>query len=154
MERHELERMLLDPDSLKKFIERATAFRKTFGEVGNGSGNPASRIMPVKPQDHARRPTADEVQSNDGNFTVRSGANFSIAQFLSAERGSDLQTDLRLARKACSDKPSDANWLFLEIAITQLTSQRVLDEKGEKAVEDAINVLTTADRPNKAKGDG
>lgn len=152
MERHELERMLLDPKSLKRLVRRAKEFREKFGEVGVCSGQPASRVMQVDSPGHHRRPSADEARSDDGNFTVRSGANFRVASFLSAERDSDLETDLRLARKACADKPSDANWLFLEIAITQLTSQRVLDEKGEKDVEDAIKVLISADRPKNEKG--
>lgn len=154
MERHELERMLLDPESLKRLTKRAQEFREKFGEIGNSSGNPASRVMPMKPQDHAQRPTAAEAHANDGNFVVRSGANVAVTSFLSAERGADLLTDLRLARKACYDKPTDANQLLLELAINQLTSARELDEKEQKDVDDATKVLISADQPKVARSSG
>ena len=153
MERHELERMLRDPKIQNWLGRSAKEFREQFGDIGNGPASAASRVKAVESRAYDRRPTADEAKSNDSNFTVRSGANLTVARYLSAERGSDLETDLRLARKACSDRPSDANRLFLEIAINQVISSRALDEQGEKAIEDAIYVLTYADRPERAKAD-
>lgn len=150
MERREFERALLDPQFVKRLAKQAKRFQDSPGELRLGSGHPVSRVAQVEPTAYARRPTAEEAQANDGNFVVRSGANVAVTSFLSDERGADLLTGLRLARKACYDKPTDANRLLLELAINQLTSARELDEKEQKDVDDAMKVLISADQPKVA----
>ena len=154
MERSEFERALLDPQFVKRLAKQAKRFQDSPGELRLGSGRPVSRVAQVEPTAYARRPTAAEAHANDGNFVVRSGANVAVTSFLSAERGADLLTDLRLARKACYDKPTDANQLLLELAINQLTSARELDEKEQKDVDDAMKVLISADQPKVARSSG
>lgn len=148
MKRSEFERALLDPQFVKRLAKRAKRFQDKPGEHRLGSGHPDSRVDQVEPTTYAKRPTAEEVQANDSNFVVRSGANAAVANFLSVERGADLVTDLRLARTVCYDKPTDANRLLLEIAINQLTSARELDEKEQKDVAEAMKLLISSDRPN------
>lgn len=150
MEQREFEQALLDPQFMKRLAKQVKQFQDSQGELKVGSGQPVSRIKQVEHTTYARRPTAKEAQANDGNFVVRNGANVAVTSFLSAERGADLLTDLRLARKACYDKPSDANRLLLEFAINQLTSARELDEKEQKHVDDAMKILISEDRPKVA----
>jgi hypothetical protein len=150
MERGEFEQALLDPQFVKRLLKQAKRFQDSPGEHRLGSGHPVSRVKQVEHTAYARRPTAEEAHANDSNFVVRSGANVAVTSFLSAERGTDLLTDLRLARKACYDKPTDANRLLLELAINQLTSARELDEKEQKDVDDAMKVLISEDRPKVA----
>jgi hypothetical protein len=150
MEQREFERALLDPQFVKRLAKQVKRLQESPGELKFGSGQPVSRVKQVERTDYARRPTAKEAKDNDSNFLVRSGGNVAVTSFLSAERGTDLLSDLRLARKACYDKPTDANRLLLELAINQLTSARELDEKEQMHVADAMKVLISEDRPKVA----
>ena len=66
--------------------------------------------------------------------------------------GAATRNEFRLARKAFFDESSDANLLFLEAAINQVTSKRALDKEGERVVEDAIQAFISGDQPKNAKG--
>jgi hypothetical protein len=147
-----MERLILDPERLEKLTRKARDLRERLGDIGNGSANPASRVAPVEPRAHETRPTAEEVKADYENLTVSTGMNFAVARFLFAERGCDSETNLRLARKAFFDESSDANLLFLEAAINQVTSKRALDKEGEKVVENAIQDFISGDQPKNAKG--
>jgi len=154
MKRHQMEAMIWDPEGLAKLTRMVQDLRPTVGEIGKGSAAPVSLVMPAEHRTHDDRPTVDRRQAKHVDFAVTSGVNFGIARFLSADRGSDSVTALRLASKACATKPSDANLLFLELAINALTSERALDDKQERAVEDAIKIVISADQENAKGSDG
>jgi hypothetical protein len=149
MERYELERMLLDPDALKKLTEMAKELEEKHGRIEATSNRSASRVRPVEIRPYEMRPTTDEIRANDRNYAVTSATNRNVARFLTASRETDPLSLVKLAAQMCKDEASDANRLYLEVAINQVSSEQALDEKGKRIVKEAIQVLISTDAPEK-----
>ncbi|HEY4674246.1 MAG TPA: hypothetical protein VIH03_08775 [Nitrososphaerales archaeon] len=79
MKKIELERMLMDPEGLKKLSERASTIKQKYGE---GSGKPAFKIQAAKPLTHQVRPTPDEARANDLDHIERQDLLANIGRFL------------------------------------------------------------------------
>ncbi len=140
MKKQDLEKMLMDPEGLKKLSERALAIKQKYGEAGSGA-QAASRIRPVQPLAHEIRPTLDEFRANDLDHFERKPALANIERFMPELAGKDPREALSLLVSRCKETRSAGNQLLVEDAINRLTTQGELDEYAEKVVGDAIKLL-------------
>lgn len=157
MKKQELERMLMDPEGLKKLSERALAIKQKYGESEAAEGQPVLRQQLVELQSHKPRPTPEEMRFNDDDHFARGvplaePGRFPLSQIaglLPALEKAGPPEILEKLTARCRAEPSPANQLLLEDAINQLTTIGELDERTEKLVQQAIDLLAQAG----AKGD-
>jgi hypothetical protein len=138
MKKLELEKMLMDPDGLKKMSERAIGIKQKYGEV---EAQPVSKIRPVEPLSHEPKPTTDEIKANDLDHIERRNLLANIEHFLPEMTKKGPKEILSVLTSRYHENPSINNQFLLEDAINRLTSQGELDEKSEKIVDEAIKTL-------------
>lgn len=140
MKKQEMERMLMDPEGLKKLSERALALKQKYGET-DSRAQFTSKIRRVEPVPHEIRPTTEEIRANDLDHFERRAVLGSVERFLPDLATKGPKETLSLFASRCKDSPSFNNQLLVEDAINRLTTQGELDDKTEKLVTDAIKVL-------------
>lgn len=143
MKKLELERILMDPEALKKLTERANMLKQREGEFGRTLGQPASIIQHSAPLPHQIRPTQDEIQANDFHIE-RKNLLANIGRFLPEMEKEDPKKILSILIDKCSKDPSEANQFLVEDAINRLTSVGELDKEAENLVAKAIETLSLA----------
>ena len=81
MKKQDLEKLLMDPEGLKRLSERALAIKQKYGEAGSGA-QAASKIRPVQPLAHEIRPTVEEIRANDLAHLERKPVLANIERFM------------------------------------------------------------------------
>ncbi len=150
MKKQDLEKMLMDPEGLKRLSERAAGIKQKYGEP-DSAAQFASRIRPTQPLASEIRPTAEEVRLNDLDHFERRPVLANIERFVPELAGKDPREALSILVSRCKEKRSAGSEFLVEDAINRLTSQGELDEYGEKLVADAIKMLGS--EPGKAEKD-
>jgi len=142
MKKLELERMFMDPEGLKKLIERANSIKEKEGVAGRTDGNPTEKIRVIETLFHEVRPTPEEIKKNSEDFLVGRCLLDDIGRILPELEREDPKGVLKILTEKCKKDPSEGNQLLVENAINRLTLG-VLDAEAEKLVDGAIEVLTT-----------
>ena len=149
MKKIELERILMDPEGLKKLSERANTIKQKYGE---GRGKPAFKVRNVQPLRHQVRPTPEEIRANDLDHVERRDLLAKISRFLPELAKENPKSALELLTRRCREKPSRANQFLVEDAINRLISQGKLDSPTERLVDEAIEVLGSVSKPTEETG--
>lgn len=142
MKKPELEKMLMDPEALKKLTERANAIKQKYGEALETGG----KLRAMEPLAHEVRPTPDEIQANDLDYVERRNLLANIGRFLPELEKEDAKKALSILTDKCRKDRSEVNQFLVEDAINRLTSVGELDGETEKLVGRAIETLTSIEK--------
>jgi hypothetical protein len=151
MKKLDLERILMDPEALKKLTDRANMFKQREGEFGRTQGQPASIIRDNVPLPHQIRPTPDEIRANDFDHVVKKNLLANIGRFIPEIEKEEPKKILSILTEKCRKDPSEANQFLVEDAINRLTSVGELDKDAEKLIDKAIEMLSSAKKPEEQK---
>lgn len=149
MKKLELERMMMDPEGLKKLSERASTIKQKYG---NGSEEPVFKVRNVQPLPHQVRPTPDEIKSNDLDNVERQDLLANIGKFIPELAKETPKSALKLLSQRCSKNPSRANQFLVEDAVNRIISQGKPDSATEKIVDEAIKMLGYPSKSTNDKG--
>jgi hypothetical protein len=150
MEKSEIERMLLDPEALKRLGDVGQAIDREIG-IGRAPTKPATSIRPVGPSPSAIRATAEQVRANDLENVQRRGLLADIGRTFPELAGETPQGALSALTDRFRNDPSDVNQFLVQDAINRLTHVGELDQVSKRLVSSAIEALTSA-RPSEESG--
>ncbi|MBF2021789.1 MAG: hypothetical protein IGR93_17250 [Hydrococcus sp. C42_A2020_068] len=162
MKKIELERMLMDPEGLKKLTERASQIQEKYAEsqekYAESEGTELSQQKAAEPLPGQIRPTLEESQFNDDDHLGRGNLLSNLKLFFPELENMDARQALQMLTERCSREPSLANQLLVEDAINWVISgvdrerkagapgQKSFrierDREDEEIVEQAIRVLS------------
>jgi len=148
MKRIDLEKMLMDPEGLKKLAERASELKQKIGVLGMTEGK-VGKLRQVEPRAYEERPTPDEIRDNDYNFLTNSDFTANLTRLVTEIEQDDIKKALIAFTAKCKKDSSKANQLYLEDMINRVVSQGELDNESENLVNEAIQVLESAGAPAK-----
>lgn len=144
MRKLDLERMLMDPEALKRLTDRASAIREREGEFGRTQGQPASQLRAVEPLAYEVRPTPEEIRANDDDHPpVKRNLLADIGRFFPELEKEDPRRVLSILTDRLSEDPSQAGQFLVEDAINRLVSVGELDGEAQKLVDEAMRTLNS-----------
>jgi hypothetical protein len=149
MKKPELERMLMDPEGLKKLTERANNIKEKEGITGRTDSNPAFRFQAVEPLFHEIRPSPEEIKANSEDYVAAKPLLIDIGRFVPELEKEDPRKVLSILTERCKKDPSECNQLLVENAINRLTFGGALDKDTERLVTEAVEMLTTPKKTGK-----
>jgi hypothetical protein len=149
MRKYELEQQLMDPDGVKRLVERATGIKERYGGSGEAQGDEAERVKRMAPTlTSARPPDTEDVQNGDFDFITMSDLTISLTRFVAeAQDVDDPRRVLKAVTDRCKGNPSESNQVFLQDAINELITTCELDSESAEILNDALEVLESAGRP-------
>ncbi|KAA3658171.1 MAG: hypothetical protein DWQ04_25930 [Chloroflexi bacterium] len=138
MNKKELEKMLIDPQEVKKFskviktclkdeekYERLTSFIKVHDSI--------NRVKLTK----------EEILRNDNDYIESPNLLNNMGLILPELKQENKKNTLKILTDRCRKDPSIANQLLVENAINQLTIRNEIDTEAEQLIERAIELLST-----------
>lgn len=158
MKKLELERMLMEPEGLKKLAERASQIKEKYGDSTEAINGEVTRQKAVELSPDQIRPTYDESRFNDDNHFGRGNLLSDLRSFFPELENMDSQQALQMLTERYKSDPTLANQSLVEDAINWVisgvererkagsTGQKSFraerDNGGEETVGQAIQVLS------------
>ena len=147
MKKSEIERMLVDPEGIKRLTERANNIRQS-GKIGDATTKPSRRIRSVGSSPFAIKATPEEMKANDLTNIRRRGLLANIGKFLPELANQTPQKALSFLTEEYQRHPSETNQFLIQDAINPLTHVGELDTESKYIVSKAVEVLTSVKLPN------
>jgi hypothetical protein len=150
MRRAEIERILLDPQALRRFSRNAAGLRSSIS-ASAGSSNPARKVRSAGQTPLFVRASPDVIRANDRANIRRRGIFAGIGQFCPELANQNALQALSTLIEEYQNSPSEAGQYLAQDAINRLTLAGELDRDSRKAVSKAVDVLTSVRLPGQAE---
>jgi hypothetical protein len=147
MERFEIERMLLDERQAKELSDTARRLKERL-DGGSLSTRPRSRIQRVSTSPSSLKATPQQIDANDRTNIQRRSMLADIGKVLPELGELSAQEALEALTRRYSSQPTEPNSYLIQDAINRLTHVGELNEHEKTLVSNAIDALTTVNRPD------
>lgn len=146
MERHDVERALLDEAGRETLARRASYLRERYGDRGHTGGEPGDALRKASAEEFdLNPPTREEHAANDEDFEIRTGASLELSRYVEGLEDADPKKALRfLSRKA--EASPDTHFVLADAALNRLIARQRDDD--EDTIEETIAALTELDQPS------
>ena len=142
MRKSEIERMLLEPEGLKKLADTGNMIKESIRVEGIAT-KPNTDVRAVGPSPFAVRATPEEIKANDLRNIQRRSLLANIGKSFPELANKTPQRVLEILTDKYRKDPLEINEFLIQDAINRLTHVGELDAESEKLVYKAIETLTS-----------
>jgi hypothetical protein len=147
MNKSEVERLLLDPEGLKRLADAGSTIRESVG-FERADSEPRTAVRSVGRSPYAVRATAEETAATDRRNINRKSILANIGTVLSELAGKAPQAALAHLTEKYREDPSETTEFLVQDAINRLTHVGELDAESVELVHQAIETLTSVKLPS------
>ncbi|MBI4268094.1 MAG: hypothetical protein HY662_04840 [Chloroflexi bacterium] len=151
MKKIDIEKALSEPEGLKKLSDRASIIKQKHGDT---AGQPLAKLRPVQLRPTQVCPTPAEVKANDQDHVERRYLLANIGRLVPELANEPPKSALEKLVQRYKEKPSTASGFLVEDAINRLTTAAKPDAQTEKLVDEAIRALGAATGGQKRRTSG
>ena len=145
MDRTEIERLLLDPEAVNRFVANSGISKQaTFN---TGATGPARRVRSVGVTPFSVKATAEDIKATDLTNIRRRGILANIGKFVPELANESPLKSLAFLTEQSKKSPSEESQYLIPDGINRLTVVGELDGDAKRAVAAAMEVLTTIKLP-------
>ncbi len=148
MHKYELEQQLMDPEGVKRLVDRAMGIKERYGGASASDGEDAERVEQIA----LTRSLEEPASAEDLDFITLSDMTISLTHFIPESQEVDPQRILAAVTDRCQGDPSEANQVLLQDAINELITTCELDSKSSEVLSEAMKVLESVGRPQGERG--
>jgi len=147
MHKYELEQQLMDPEGVKRLVDRAMGIKERYGGASASDGEDAERVERMASTRSLEEPASDE----NLDFITLSDMTISLTHFIPESQEVDPQRILAAVTDRCKGDPSEANQVLLQDAINESITGCELDPEGTEILSSAIKVLESVGGPQRRR---
>lgn len=147
MHKYELEQQLMDPEGVKRLVDRAMGIKERYGGATASDGEDAERVEQIALTLSLEEPASAE----DLDFITLSDMTISLTHFIPESQEVDPQRILTAVTDRCQGDPSESNQVLLQDSINELITACELDSESAEILSSAIKVLESAGGPQRRR---
>lgn len=140
MHKYELEQQLMDPEGVKRLVERAIGIKERYGGANESEGADAERVERLA----TTISLAEPPDTEDLDFISMSDMTISLTQFIPEAQELEPRKILAAVADRCKEEPSESNQVLLQDAINELITTCEPDSESSEVLSAAIEVLESA----------